>query len=78
MNTKSLVSSIIHAKQGWAVSEQFDDTFSGNESFEDQNRNALDLIEKICSDLLESQLLTEKPYYELHAYTFQLREHLKN
>ena len=75
---KDLVSAFINSKQGWAVAEQFEDTFTEEESFEEQNGYALSLVAKDCTDLLKSGLLDEDAAYELEAYAERLREYLKN
>lgn len=76
MTTKSLIASIVHAKHGWAVAEQFDVTWDREEEFEEQNINALREIERICADLLDSGMLAEKPYYQVVAYLHELRQYL--
>lgn len=78
MTTKSIIASIIHAKQGWAVAQQFEDTWQQDEPFEEQNGNALREIERTCADLLESGILAEKPYYQVVAYLYELRQYLNS
>ena len=76
MTTKEMISAIVHAKHGWAVAEQFDVTWHQEEPFEEQNGNALRHIESVCADLLESGLLAEKPYYQVVAYLYEVRQYL--
>lgn len=78
MTTKSIISAIIHAKNGWAVAEQFEDTWQQDEPFEEQNGNALRLIESACAELLETGVLAEKPYYQVVAYLHELRQYLNS
>jgi hypothetical protein len=78
MRVIDLVSPYINSKRGWAVAEQFEDTFTEEESFEEQNGYALSLVAQDCTQLLKSGLLEEDAAEELKAYAERLREYLKN
>lgn len=75
---KDLVSAYINSKRGRFVAVQFEDTFTEEESFEEQNAYALALVAKECTELLKSGLLEEDAAAELEAYANRLREYLKN
>jgi len=71
-----LVEAFIKARHGWAVSEQFLNTFNGEE-FEKQNINALMYIEESVSSVIKSNLLNENANDELEDYLVEIREYLK-
>lgn len=79
IRTKELIAAFIDSKQGWAVREQFEDTFeeTSEENFDEQNRNALALIEEVCSRLLKSEILCEDSQNDLEEYVYALRLHLE-
>ena len=62
-----LVKSLITSSHGWAVADQFEDTFNG-EPFEDQNANALSYIKDSIQGLISSGLLAEEAHWELIEY----------
>jgi hypothetical protein len=62
-----LVKSYINSYHGWAVADQFEDTFNG-EPFEDQNANALSYIKDSIEGLISSGLLAEDAQEELIEY----------
>lgn len=77
IRTKELISALIHTYEGWAVREQFECTFYGEEGdFEDQNNNALRLIEKHCTRLANSGVLSEEAQNDLDSYLERLQEYL--
>jgi len=65
---------IIHAKHGWAVAEQFQDTFNGDQPFEDQNPTALNEIRRTVSDLVYGSIFNERKVEELEDYNERLTE----
>jgi hypothetical protein len=77
MYTSDLVKAVINAEHGWAVAGQFEDTFDGNESFKDQNHNALAYIQETITDLLESDLLSEDAQDELQEYADKLEAYME-
>ena len=79
IRTKELISALIYSYDGWAVREQFECTFYGEEGdFEDQNINALRLIDKHCTRLAKSGVLSEEAQNDLEEYVERLKEYLKN
>lgn len=79
IQTKELVSAFIYAKEGWAVRDQFDATFSNtsDDAFDEQNPTALSIIEERCSKLLKSGLLCSESETDLEEYVYALRLHLE-
>ena len=71
-----LVEAFIAKKHGWAVAEQFLNTYNG-EAFEEQNMNALTYIEQTVRDVFRSNLFNEEANDELEDYLTELREYLK-
>ena len=66
-----IVKAIIYNEHGWAIADQFEDTFSGDEPFEQQNPNALNYIKNCLkwnvmgSDVFNSAAMEEvKEYYD--------------
>ena len=78
MELTDLVKAAISIKHGWAVADQFEDTFgrSGEEEFEDQNRNALKYIQQTIEELLEAELLEPHAEMEMEEYLEELSEYL--
>ena len=72
---ETLVEAYIESKHGWAVAEQFRDTFDG-ESFEEQNINALHHIRGSVNIILDSDLLNEATQSELQRYANELEEYI--
>ena len=77
MNLKKLVSAVIGAKHGWAVAEQFENTFD-DEAFEKQNYNALRYIMEEINDLIRAELLNSYHQDALEGYYEKLSEYLTN
>jgi hypothetical protein len=75
MQTVDVVKAVITAKHGWAVAEQFEDTFNG-ESFEEQNYNALMYIRTTVENILRSEVLSEKAHDELFTYADDLEDYI--
>jgi hypothetical protein len=71
---KELLSGYINAQHGWAVAEQFEDTFDGDD-FETQNSNALAYILETLQSL-DSSILSEDSQDELDEYLTRLKEYL--
>jgi len=76
MMLQQLISGYINSQHGWAVAEQFDNTFSNAQDFEKQNRNALMYIYSCVNKLCCSDLLSDDAYDELHSYRDDLNDYL--
>ena len=76
ITTCDVVSAFISKHHGWAVAEQFIDTFENNQSFEDQNLNALEYIRETINDLIESCCFTNNVNTELDYYLEELKDYL--
>ena len=76
INTSDVVSAFISKHHGWAVAEQFIDTFENNQSFEDQNENALEYIRETINNLIESCCFTNNVNTELDYYLEELKDYL--
>ena len=70
-----LVKGLITSSHGWAVADQFEDTFNG-ESFDEQNGNALVYIRSFIQGLLKSDLLSDDAQEELQDYVDDLENYL--
>jgi hypothetical protein len=75
MNIETIVTGVISNKHGWAVAEQFEDTWY-NKNFEEQNHNALTYIKDTINDLLNSDIFSEEVESELVDYLFKLKDYL--
>jgi len=71
VQTVDLVKAFINSNHGWAVADQFQDTFNGGD-FEDQNTNALDYIRNSVDALINSELLSDEVADELQVYLDRL------
>ena len=67
-----LVKGLITSSHGWAVADQFEDSFNG-EPFEEQNGNALAYIKSVIQGLISSRLLSEDATKELYEYLVDLK-----
>jgi len=76
ITTLDLVAAYINSKHGWAVAEQFESTFQG-EDFAEQNFNALMYIKQCVDDILKSELLGEFAEEELQDYKDGLEDYIK-
>jgi len=76
INTTQLVKAFINSHHGWAVADQFEATFDGEE-FEKQNFNALTYIEQAVRDIFNSGILNVEANDELEDYLAELRNYLK-
>ena len=72
----SLVKAYIDSKHGWAVGDQFEDTFSNGESFENQNHNALRYIRSAVKDVIDVEILNDEAQDELRDYIDRLETYL--
>lgn len=72
----TIVTAFINSTYGWAVADQFKKTFDQEESFEDQNGNALKYIRTSVWDLLQSSYLSEAAHDELEEYLEGLDNYL--
>jgi hypothetical protein len=70
-----LVKSLITSSHGWAVADQFEDTFNG-ESFEKQNGNALVYIRGNVRGIIKSDLLNDSAQEDLQDYLDELEDFL--
>jgi hypothetical protein len=75
MYTNTLVKAVINDQHGWAVADQFEDTFNGD-PFEDQNYNALSYIHETITDLLGSDLLSDSSNREVQEYLDKLEAYM--
>ena len=75
ISTEDLVRSYINSQRGWAVADQFSDSFNG-EPFEDQNYNALLYIREIVRDLVDGEVLSDDAADELESYYDDLANYL--
>ena len=76
MELIDLVSAVINAQHGWAVRDQFQDTFTKDQPFENQNSNALLYIQRTVRDILDSELLSEDAFDDLMSYSDDLSDYL--
>jgi hypothetical protein len=76
INTTQLVKAFINSHHGWAVADQFEATFDGEE-FEKQNFNALTYIEQAVRDIFNSGILNVEANDELEDYLVELHNYLK-
>ncbi len=75
MHTVDLVKAVVNSEHGWAVAEQFSDTFNG-EKFEYANHNALCYIRNVIEDILRSKVLSENSHDELQEYRDNLEDYM--
>lgn len=70
MTSVEFVKAIINTQHGWAVADQFEDTFENPSpsNFNEKNQNALDLIKETIEDLFDSNLLSDGLVDELSYY----------
>lgn len=76
MQLVDLVKAVISKQHGWAVAEQFEDTFDKDEDFDSQNLSALRYILGTVTVLVDSGLLSEYAEEELSEYKNELEEYL--
>jgi len=78
MHVFEVTSKVIYAIHGFAVAEQFDETYKDTSTFEDQNTNALRYIQGTVNDLLNRGPFDEDAEEELREYLVELIEFLKD
>lgn len=71
-----IVKSVINSQHGWAVADQFEDTFEGREPFEEQNLNALLYIRDSIRGLIKSGTFSPQGQEELQEYLDDLENYL--
>jgi hypothetical protein len=75
MDIETIISGVIESQHGWAVREQFVDTWNG-EDFENKNYNALTYIKYTVKDLINSGIFNDDTEAELVGYLLGLEEYL--
>ena len=75
MNIEEIIGAIIESQHGWAVRDQFIDTWH-NGDFENQNLNALNYIKNTINDLANSDIFSEEVEMDLVGYLIGLKEYL--
>ena len=76
ITTSEVVKAFIDSHHGWAVAEQFEDSFI-NGDFAEQNTNALEYIAEAVEDLIESNCLSDGCNTELGNYLEELNDFLE-
>lgn len=76
ITTSEVVKAFINSHHGWAVAEQFEDSFI-NGDFAEQNTNALEYIAEAVEDLIKSNCLSDGCNTELSSYLEDLNDFLK-
>jgi len=72
-----ILKAVINSEHGWAVAEQFEDTFNG-ESFEEQNMNALGYIKNCLKyDVINSGVFNDEAMEEINEYYDKLVKYLE-
>ena len=75
ITTKEVTAALIESQHGWAVKEQFEDTWDDTE-FDKCNINALMLIQRTIRELFKSDILNEQANDELEDYIVELSNYL--
>jgi hypothetical protein len=87
MTLTEILKAVIKSDYGWSVAEQFEDTFNGSQSFEDQNENALKYINSMLKDILNNKLnkihygdliFSDSANQEIITYQRELQDYLKD
>lgn len=80
MNVQVLVEGYIHSTLGWAVAEQFMNSWENPsaEVFEQQNYNALRLIRDEVGKILDCELLADYAQAKLDSYFYKLNTYLRS
>lgn len=76
VDTCALVKAFINTHHGWAVADQFEDTFTGEEPFEEQNGYALSSIREAVDALVIHGILADEFHEELEEYLEKLDAYL--
>jgi hypothetical protein len=79
MTLTEILTQMINSEYGWSVAGQFEDTFNGSESFEDQNENALKYINSMLKDILDDDdsAFSNSAKQEIIVYQRELQEYLE-
>jgi len=79
MTYQDVFAAVIGGEHGWAVKEQFESTFSdvSEESFSNQNLNALEYIRICVKEMLDSDAFSSQAVEELENYYYALVEYLE-
>ena len=75
MTIKEILSSIIRAKAGQAVAEQFEKSWSDIYAFENQNINALRKIYAVLDHLVRRKVFSDRVQAEIEDHCQHLREY---
>lgn len=73
-----VIKAYIDSVHGWAVADQFQSTFYDQESFEDQNKNALVYIRQCVANIINSKILHDDAQAELQEYYANLVYYLNS
>ena len=78
ISTLELVKGFINSHHGWAVADQFEDSYDGEYyyNFGMQNHNALQYIHEILQELVESDVLSDSALDDLKTYLDYLKTYL--
>ena len=79
MQTIEVIKAVINSKHGWAVADQFEDSYvypNGGSAFEDQNYNALLYIRDSVRSILKGDVLSDDAKEELGDYYDDLENYL--
>ena len=66
--TDDLLHLIIRGNHGDAVTQQFDDTWNGSETVEDQNPTAMEYIKETMQDLIVGEFFSDSVNEDIHEY----------
>ena len=66
--TDDLLHLIIRGNHGDAVTQQFDDTWNGSETVEDQNPTAMEYIKETMQDLLDGEFFSDSVNEDIKQY----------
>lgn len=77
MNTlDDLLTAVITGQHGWAVGEQFENTWNDSQSVEDQNGYAMEKIIETLEDMVNSELLSDWATRDTLTYITRVKEEL--
>lgn len=79
MQTIELVKAVINSHHGWAVADQFEDSYNypnGGSPFEELNYNALIYIRDVVRSILHGGVLSKEAEEELGDYYDDLENYL--
>jgi hypothetical protein len=78
MNAFKIAYDIINSRHGWSVAEQFEDTYSKGQSFDEQNDNALKYILDELQQISKSNVLNADAMADLEYYMENLKKYLRD